>query len=213
MLNYLLSAIVLIGTGVAQAQTVELKAKPGSKVQIKGTSTVHDWTVEGKLIGGSVQVAEGFPLEPGQVVEPGKVDATVTAFIPISSLKSVKDGKPYSAKMDEIMYEKLGKPTQKRITYNLDELTLKSSPEAAGKPYVFDATGHLIVAGVTNAIALPVEVTPMEGGKVKFAAKTSIKMTDYKIDPPAPKIALGLIKTGDEVQVSVEWVTARTPAK
>jgi hypothetical protein len=212
-IHWLLFATLTIGVATATAQSIELKAKPGSKVQIDGTSTVHDWTVEGSLIGGSVKVGPGFPMEAGQTITPGKVEATVNAFIPITSLKSVKDGKPYSTKMDEIMYEKLGKPTHKAILYTLAELTLKSAPDAAGGPYLFDAKGQLVVAGVTNAIQLPVEVTPLPGGLVKFATKTSLKMTDYKIEPPAPTIALGLIKTGDEVQLKVEWMTAKVETK
>jgi hypothetical protein len=35
-----------------------------------------------------------------------------------------------------------------------------------------------------------------------------MKMTDFKIEPPAPKIALGAIKTGDEITISFEWMTA-----
>ena len=52
-------------------------------------------------------------LTPRWGGSPGKVEATANVFIPISSLKSVKNGKPYSTKMDEIMYEKLGKPDHK----------------------------------------------------------------------------------------------------
>jgi hypothetical protein len=41
-------------------------------------------------------------------------------------------------------------------------------------------------------------------------------MTDFKIEPPAPAIGLGLIKTGDDVKLSFEWLTvpkAAAPAK
>ncbi|MCU0770792.1 MAG: YceI family protein [Verrucomicrobia bacterium] len=213
MLFCLWSVALLIAVGLTNAETLELKARPGSKVRIDGTSTVHDWTVEGNLIGGSATVGAGFPLEAAQAVTPGPVAATVNAFIPITSLKSVKDGKPYSTKMDEIMYEKLGKPTHRNIAYSLDELILKSAPEANGAPFLFEAKGKLVVAGVTNLIQLPVEVTPMGEGQVKFATKTSLKMTDYKIEPPAPTIALGLIKTGDEVQLQVEWMTGKPVGK
>jgi hypothetical protein len=37
-------------------------------------------------------------------------------------------------------------------------------------------------------------------------------MTDFKIDPPAPKIALGMIKTGDDVKLIFEWMVAQKPA-
>jgi hypothetical protein len=33
-------------------------------------------------------------------------------------------------------------------------------------------------------------------------------MTDYKVKPPAPKIALGAITTGDEVKITFEWMVA-----
>src|SRR5512138_339746 len=85
------------------ADTIRLNSKPGSlKVRIEGTSNIHDWQVEGKLIGGYMEVGQNFPLEPGKAAEPGKVDAKVEAFIPVRSLRSVeKDGSPYSTKMDD----------------------------------------------------------------------------------------------------------------
>jgi len=192
----------------AQAEAVQLKAKPGSKVTIEGTSTMHDWIVEGSLIGGTVKLSDGFPLKPGQSLQPGKVEASVEAVIPITSLRSMKDGKPYNSKMDEVMQEKLGKPDHKVISYTLDELTLVKPAVDAASPYQFESKGHLVVAGATNAITLPVLVTPLEDGRVKFAASTKLKMSDYKIDPPALTVFGIGIKTGDDVDVSIEWMTA-----
>lgn len=192
----------------AQAEAIQLKAKPGSKVIIEGTSTMHDWRVEGSLIGGAAKLGEGFPLKPGQSVQPGKMEATVEAVIPITSLRSMKDGKPYSTKMDEIMQEKLGKPDHKVVAYTLDELTLVKSAGDATSPYEFESKGRLVVAGATNAVTLPVEVTPLEDGRVKFTTSTKLKMSDYKIEPPALTVFGVGIKTGDEVDVRIEWMTA-----
>lgn len=207
-LTYLLSSLLIVSLVSTQAETTVLKAKPGSHVQIDGTSNVHDWTVQGSLIGGTATVGDGFPLTAGATVKPGVIEAAVKAFIPVTSLKSVKDGKPYSTKMDAIMYEKLGKPDHKFINYWLEELTLKEAPSAPGNPYVFDSKGYLVVAGVTNAVELPVEVSPLDDGRVKFATAVEVKMSNFKIDPPAPKIAFGLIKTGDDVKIKIEWMTA-----
>jgi hypothetical protein len=34
-------------------------------------------------------------------------------------------------------------------------------------------------------------------------------MTSYGIEPPAPKIGMGLITTGDDVTITFEWSTAK----
>lgn len=186
---------------------------PGSKVRIEGTSSIHDWQVEGTLIGGRLEAGPGFPIEPGQAVQPGKVEAKADAFIPVRSLKSVeKDGRPYSDSMDDIMYEKLLQPKHPRIQYHLESLVLKEAPAATNAPYVFDATGQLVVAGVTNKITMPVKVLPLGGKKLKITGQTTAKMTDFSIKPPAPALALGLIKTGDDVKLIFEWMVGEKAA-
>ena len=79
---------------------------------------------------------------------------------------------------------------------------------------MFDSKGELAVAGVTNSISMPVNVTPMADKKLKITGNTTVKMTSFKIDPPAPKIAMGMIKTGDDVKLIFDWIVAQrdTPA-
>lgn len=185
-------------------------ARSGSKMRIEGTSNIHDWQVESPFIGGLMEVGPGFPLEPGQAVTPGKVEAKAEVFIQVRSLKSIeKDGKPYSDKMDEIMWEHLKEPVHKRIVYHLTEMTLKEAPKAKDAPYVFDAKGDLAVAGVTNKIAMVVNVLPLADKKLEITGTVALKMTDFKVNPPAPKIALGLIKTGDDVKLIFKWIVGQ----
>ena len=68
--------------------------------------------------------------------------------------------------------------------------------------------GELTVSGVKKEIKMPVTFTPTEKG-MKINGKIQIKMTDYGIDPPAPKIALGLITVGDELDLTFEWHTQK----
>jgi len=212
-------ALLALATLSLQAadQKTTYAARSGSKMRIEGTSNVHDWQVEGSIIGGFMEVGPGFPAEPGQSAVPGKIEAKAEAFISARSLRSIeKDGRPYSDAMDGIMYEKLKasedpatkKVPYPRIEYRLSELVLKESPKAKEGPYVFDTKGDLMVAGVSKTISMVVNVTPMADKKVKISGNTTIKMTDFKIDPPAPKIALGLIKTGDDVKLIFEWMLA-----
>jgi hypothetical protein len=207
-----IAVLAMAGLSLQGAETAKYFARSGSKMRIEGTSNIHDWQVESTLIGGSLEAGENFPTEPGQAVKPGKVDAKADTFVSIQSLKSVeKDGSPYSDKMDEIMYEKLKSPG--KLTFHLTELTLKEAAKSKDDPYLMEAKGELAVAGVTNTVTMPVKVMPMADKKMKVSGgPMTLKMTDFKIDPPAPKIALGLIKTGDEVKILFDWQVAQRPA-
>src|SRR5437899_7371193 len=92
------------GLSVQAADQTKYYGRSGSKMRMEGTSTIHDWQVEGTLISGFLEVGPDFPTEPGQAATPGKVDAHADLFMTVRSLKSIeKDGKPYSDRMDEVM--------------------------------------------------------------------------------------------------------------
>lgn len=174
-------------------------------VRIEGTSTIHEWQVEGHLIGGSTELPQGFPAPAA-----GPIEAKVSAFIPVRSLKSVeKDGRLYSDPMDEIMYGKLLEPANKRINYTLTSLTPKPQPGEGTASFLYEATGNLCVAGVTNVLIMPVTVTPGPTGTIQFAGSVKAKMTDFKIDPPSPSLGGVSIKTGDEVTLKFIWWVKR----
>src|SRR5512140_2037333 len=149
------AVLVLAGLSLQAAEPAKFFARSGSKLRIEGTSNIHDWQVESSLIGGSIEAGNNFPTEPGQAVTPGKVEAKADAFVTARSLKSIeKDGKPYSDKMDEIMYEKLKAAEFAKISYRLTELTLKEAAKSKDDPYVMEAKGELAVGGVTNTLTM-----------------------------------------------------------
>ena len=203
----LLVAVSLLAAGLALGadQMTKYDSKPGSKVRLDGTSTVHDWTVESAIIGGTMEL--GFdPANP----TPGKLPAKVTANIPVRSLKS--KGKLDPKRMDEVMHETMKITTAPRIEYQLTELVLKAAPKTPTDPLEFDSKGQLSIAGVTNQISMPVTMERLEGNKLKTKGSTTVKMTAHGMKPPAPKILLGAISTGDDVKVTFEWVTQKADA-
>ncbi len=77
----------------------------------------------------------------------------------------------------------------------------------------FDAKGTLTVSGVTKDITMPVTMLRrVDQSRVTFSGATALKMTDFKITPPAPASALGLIKTGDDVKLTFEWAVGKKEA-
>lgn len=207
----LLALSVTFTVASPAADVIILNSTPkGNKIRMEGTSTMHDWQVESSMIGGKAEVGPDFPLKPGTVVKPGPIPAKVEVFMPVQQLKSIKkDGSPYDPKMDARMYEEMREKDNKRITYSLTSLTLKEAPKAADQPYVFESVGNLCAGGVTNKITMPVSVTVLEENKVKFAGSVTVKMTDFKMQPPALTV-LGLgIKTGDDVKLFFEWIAVK----
>ena len=168
----------------------------GSNMKIEGTSTIHDWSMESAVLGGYLEADAKFPNSTDSATKP---EAYV--FMPVRSFKS------YNKRMDEVMQEHMKEPQFKRIEYHLTELKPKSAAGTTGA-VEFDATGTLAVAGKTNTITMPVTVEKIEGPKLKVTGSIVMKMTDFGVEPPAPSIGLGLIKTGDSITNSFVWMLA-----
>src|SRR3954463_11622284 len=200
--NLALTVLLTVTTQLRSATWVRYEAEPGSKVKIDGTSTVHDWTVEGAIIGGVFELETALGTGTPKT---GKVNAKVQATIPARSLHN-KNG--YKG-MDERMHDALKVKEFQKIEYRLSELTLKEAPKSADAPLNFESKGQLTVSGVTSPVSMPITMEKIENGKkLKTSGDVTLKMTSFKIDPPAPKIALGLISTGDDIKIHFEWLTA-----
>jgi polyisoprenoid-binding protein YceI len=91
----------------------------------------------------------------------------------------------------------------------LTALTLKGEPKGPNGPAEYTSKGDLTVSGVKKAIEMPITIERLDDGKLKIKGSVPIKMTDHKIKPPAPALAMGLIKTGDDVKVSIEWILGK----
>ena len=197
LVSVLLSASSLVRAG----DTVRYYSQHGSKVQIKGTSTIHDWTMDSDKIGGSLEVDPGFPesaLKDAKAARP-----VVQAIMPVTAFKS------YAKRMDEIMQEHMKVTEFRRIEYKLIELKPKAAEAKDGK-CEFDAVGALTIAGVTVTNTMPVVIEKTEGNRLKVSGSTPLKMTTFNVQPPAPTIAgMPTIKTGDDITIIFEWISAR----
>jgi polyisoprenoid-binding protein YceI len=193
------AAAMMLAAG-AFADTVTYKALPrGSSMKIDGTSTIHDWTVESLVIGGSMELDSNFPIDPSKDVPKDlKLTPKVDVFIPVRQLKS------NHSTMDTVMHNDMNAETHPRIEYKVLEMTPKGKE---GNGIKFGTKGTITCNGVTTTNDFDVIITKVDDKKLKVSGTTKVKMTDYKIQPPAPKIALGAIKTGDDVKLTWEWLT------
>jgi hypothetical protein len=205
-----LAALVLATINLRAGEAwLRYTARPaGSKVAIDGTSTAHDWTTQGAIIGGVFEVEPEFRTDSSlktvkSLTGEGRCPK-VEVTIPVTSLKStVLVGRE---KMDEIMREAMRSKEHPAITYKLTAMNIKGEIPPNGSPVKLDTRGELQVAGITNLIDLEISLDRLEGDRLKFSGTKTLNMTAFKIVPPAPKLGLGLIKTGDEVTIKFDWV-------
>ena len=198
-------SISLVACLGASAQTHYATQPAGTSVKIAGTSSLHDWEMEGKEIGGFIELGAGVALDKTQAAPAGlqgdKIAAKAHVLIPVGSLHSKADHLPDT--MDNLMKKNMKEDEFHLIDYKLAELTFKG-PHTAGTPFDFEAKGDLTIAGKTKTVTFPISIEPVEG-KIHVKGTAPVKMTDYGVEPPAPNFGLGMMKVGDDVKIIFDW--------
>lgn len=181
----------------------------GSWVKIEGTSTLHDWTMESKLVPGSLEIDPKVQFDPAKATldgaEGGAVPLKAKVRIPIRALKS------HATAMDNVCQDAMEAQKFPFIEYDLSKLSARSTEHKPGTPFELEATGNLIIHGVTNHITMPVTIERVDDSKLRIKGSESLKMSSFGVKPPSPAISLGAIKTGDDVKVSFEWLVIKRP--
>ena len=196
-------AVIIASASLAQGEPITYSAKTGSLLKISGTSSVHDWEVKTRLIGGKMIWDTSFPLDPSRAKLP-KLTAPpkVSVIIPVRNIESGKQ------RMNEVMHGAMKAQKHKFARYNLTEIKVTDNKRKAGDPILFETKGTLNVNGKSVPVSMQVSIAKGKEGKLKVSGKTKLRMSQFGISPPAPKIALGLITTGDEVSVEFDWFVA-----
>lgn len=182
-----------------------------SRVTVKGTSTIHDWTVGGGVIRGELIVHEIEPSSlwtnsesPSRVLTP---TPTIRVEIPVSSLKSDKSG------LNKKMHEVLKTQAHPLITYRLEAAEIQAgratSEENVGGSLTVHTSGVLTVAGREKVVDISMQVKRLPEDRLEVSGETSLQMTEFGIEPPTAM--LGLLRTGDTIRVRWTWVLARRP--
>lgn len=181
------SFLMMIFTAqVSLAQTYKVN-DAASKLEVLGTSNIHDWEIEAEDFQGSLSAE----LDGGQLVKISQLDFTVIA----ESLKSGKSG------MDKNTYKALETGKNPKITYKLEKVN--NIDCTSGSKCKVTTTGYLTIAGTKKLTDLTFDAT-VAGDKITLTGSKSLKMSEYKVDPPTAMF--GAITTADEVKVDFKTV-------
>ena len=156
-----------------------------SVLEVNGTSSLHDWTLETEKQSGKVV------LSNTETLEISIIDFSVEA-------ESLKSGK---SSMDKNTYKALKTDDHKTMDFSLS--TVKQVKKISDNSFKVFTTGKMTIAGVTKTISLDMTVK-LEGNKLLLEGEKSFKMTDFGVDPPTA--LLGTIKTGNEITIVFKTV-------
>lgn len=186
----ILTLILLPGLHSLYAQT-NYTINNLATVSVEGTSTMHDWTMETAKVTGKA----GFILNGDEIT--GIRSLSVT--IPAESLKSGKGA------MDKNAYKALKTDDHKEIGFILGKV---NKIEKSGDKFILTTEGKLTIAGATKNVQLTATALPKSNGDLQCTGSTTIKMTDYQVEPPS--FMFGSVKTGDQITIAFDVTFSRS---
>jgi len=195
----LILALILSAALAAATERIRFAPAQTSTIKITGTSTLHEWTMQGTTIDGAIDVAPEIASDPLQP-QAWKMEtpALVTVKIPVAAIKSEH------ARMNNIMLDAMKAKTNPEIRY---ELTEAVPARTTGDPLVVKTKGKLTIAGVSRELQMDVTASRDSDKRYVLTGEAPIRMSDFGITPPVTM--LGTLKTGDDVKVTFRWVVDR----
>lgn len=167
-----------IGVSAQNLYTVNLQK---SDLKVNGTSTLHDWSMDGEFF---VCTLKALNSKDKLVIQ--KVNFSCNS----TSLKSE------NSIMDKKAWDALKSKDFKTIVFestDMVELVLKSN-KLEGK-----LIGDLTLSGEKRKITVQFTGELEESGNLKFIGEAKVKMSEFGI--AAPTALMGSIKTGDEIKI------------
>lgn len=169
------------GTFAIQVQGQQLYqvSTEALKLEVHGTSTLHDWEMVSDIATGTAQ----FAINNNEF--------TLSRLLVEMPSASIKSG---TSSMDDNAYKalKTDKFPKIRLVIKEEQGTLNQE----GK-----IVGTLTIAGVSKDITFTTTVSQV-GNDVHTVGKAAFKLTDFSIDPPTA--VFGTIKTGNEVTLYID---------
>lgn len=154
-----------------------------SRLWLEGSSNVNNFQCR----------AEQYQTQ----IDPPSGERTIDVEIDIT-VEGFECGK---RRMNRDLYETLQSQKFPSISFyylTTDSLTYLDEDDH----YTMVVTGILRVAGTEKEIQFPMDAVLAEDGTVRATGKTTLRMTEYNVDPP--RALFGLVRVNDELTVHFE---------
>ena len=179
-----LSILAATFSVVATAQQDFVLDKENSKLIVSGTSNLHDWEMEAETFSGETSLK----MSDGTIEEVSSVNFTCLVS-DITSDKRIMNNKAHDALQEK-------KHPEIKFKLNSGDAVKLSD----GK---IELTGILTIAGKSQKVNIASNYQPEGANKLTVSGETSLKMTDFGIEPPTAMF--GAVETDDKITVKYSF--------
>lgn len=185
---------------VISAQYITYVPEEVSKLWIEGRSNINEFECQANQYFGEATLFENTgPVEFSQNLQERvflQVEIRVDGF---------ECGR---SRMNRDLQDALKSKDFPEIIFIFDSADLIGSPELNDGAFEIMVKGSLTVAGNTRDIQFLTKAYYLEPAKVRAIGKTTIRMTDFNVEPPTA--LMGLVKADDELTVNFDLVARET---
>jgi len=176
--------ILFVYCGMAMSQQNYAVITAVSSVSIKGTSTLHPWSMEGHDLTCNTN-ADIKKTNLNKITD-------VNFSCKVDKLTSTE-----GSSMDAKAHEALKSDKFPLITFKSQDIT---GLVITDDKFTGNLTGLLTIAGNSKIVNIPFSGKVVNDNHWNVKGSVKIKMTDFHVDPPTA--FLGAMKTGDEVTLN-----------
>jgi polyisoprenoid-binding protein YceI len=159
-----------------------------AKIEIAGTSTLHDWS----MASNKANCNASFAFDGASLVR-------LSSLSFILSAESIKSD---HTAMDKNAYKALHTVKFPQISFNCISANVHSN---GPNTYIISANGNLAISGVKKDVHLEsiAKVNPADLS-ISTSGSFKIKMSDFNVERPS--VMFGTVKVGDEITVNYNVV-------
>ncbi|WP_340103982.1 YceI family protein [Rhodohalobacter sp. 8-1] len=178
-------------TDSSEAAITNTTLLENSSMTIKGSSTLHGWTVEATDFSVQFSIPNNW-FQSDDNWNGSDID-TLAVTVPVEHLDGGRN------KMNRDLREALRFEAHPQIRFTWDEIGF-TGQTGIGKSAT--VTGSVTVAGVQREIEFGTDIRLNEWNQIVAKGSVTMNMTDYNIEPPTA--LFGVIRTDEKIELMFE---------
>jgi hypothetical protein len=191
-------------TRKSQGHTIRFAAVSPSKIHVEGTSDVVDWSLDTSKFVGFLELNQPLFAPSSSQGSPVDLQAQAEFCIPVKYFGNGNTTSTFSDKTDQaVLHHALRTTENPNVVYRLHHLMATNPPFSEFSTLVLQSTGEVVIGGVTNSVSIPIQISRKDDG-LRLSGATSLKLSDFGIDPLLVQSKHWAVTVGDTVESSFD---------